>query len=391
MINRFCVSPFVRVTLNPNGDVSTCCYYPKFKQKYSTLNDIFYGEEMEELRAKMKKGEYLEGCKICYEHDEAGKKSIRQAMNSIHTNLNEILFPKLQELEFASNTKCNFKCITCNSNFSSAWEAEIKMNETLRTQYGLYNFTPQNNASDFFPTEEDVENLIGIIITGGEPTLESRYNKSFFDMLERKVNMDSFVLSLVTNNSKFINKDWQNFIRKLKRARVNISLDGIGDVGEFCRYGMRWNVFCRNLERWKKLFDGKKRVNIDSSGVYQSGLSFNFTITSLNILNLPDTIEFLDSHDLLDVLVLHNCFIPEELNPQYLPDTTKDKILCRLKNYDVPLMGTGSVSSYEFVDNLLKEKSHNKQYCDKLVSYSKYLKTSFGDIPKQCQEILNDL
>ena len=387
----FCASPFVRVTLNPNGDVSTCCYYPKFKKSYETLSDIFYGDEMIELRQRMLNGEKLKGCQICYDHDSAGKKSIRQAMNSIHQEIDEINNPRLQELEFASSTKCNFKCITCNSNFSSAWEEEISSSLNLRKQYGFSEHINHQTSSNYFPNENDIKNLIGIIITGGEPTLEKKFDKAFFEMLEKNVDMNNFVLSLVTNNSKFINSHWKNFVKKLRRARVNISLDGVKDVGEFVRFGMKWKIFCNNLEKWKNVFKDKESVNIDDEGVYKSGLSFNFVTTCFNLLNLPDTIKFLQSHNLLDVLVLHNCFIPEYLNPQYLPDSTKNLILENLKNYNVDLMGCGSAKSTDFVENILYGDNFNSEHCKKMINYANYLEKIFGKIPDQSLRVLNDI
>ena len=387
----FCVSPFVRVTLNPNGDVSTCCYYPKFKNKYNSLSDIFYGEEMEDLRQKMMNGEHLSGCQICYDHDTAGKKSIRQAMNSIHKDQNEILHPRLQELEFASSVKCNFKCITCNSNFSSAWKDEIEFSKDLRNKFNLSNHVNQKTSSNYFPTQKDIKDLIGIIITGGEPTLEKKYDKKFFDMLENTVDMNTFVLSLVTNNSKFINSHWESFTKKLRRARVNISLDGVEEVGEFVRYGMKWSIFKKNLNKWKNVFENKERVNIDDDGVYRSGLSFNFVTTSFNLLNLPDTIKFLQNENMIDVLVLHNCFIPEYLNPQFLPNSTKELILNELSKYNVELMGCGSAKSTDFVENILNGEKFNSKHCIKMLKYSEYLKNIFGRIPIQIERILNDI
>ena len=127
-MKHFCMAPFTHIQLNPYGEINPCCIFDKrIYQKYDSLFQAFNSPENKDLRSKMIKDEWIEGCKKCYRDDEIGKSSYRKNFNSKYDK-KYIQNPKIKELEFSASNLCNFKCMDCNYKFSSAIDGKVSRN-----------------------------------------------------------------------------------------------------------------------------------------------------------------------------------------------------------------------------------------------------------------------
>ena len=114
--------------MNPAGEINPCCIFDKrIYPRYDSLEMAFNGPENSELRSKMLNDEWIKGCEKCYRDDEIGKPSYRKNFNNKYDK-SYIQNPKIKELEFSASNLCNFKCIGCNSKFSSAIGGKLYKN-----------------------------------------------------------------------------------------------------------------------------------------------------------------------------------------------------------------------------------------------------------------------
>ena len=276
------MSPFVRMTQWWNGNLNTCTHYGEITGdgtdiekkvfipdgKYSTLSEAFEGEEMKSLRQKMIDGEFLDGCRYCYHLESIGLMSLRQSINSCYHTTHE---HKLKEIEIYPSNKCNFRCTICNSSASSVWEKQPLQSKDKK---------PTNSYM-----LDGLENLELLTISGGEPFFMPEYNRDFFEGRFARL------FTMATNNSVFPKKEFFDFIERSENVLIYLSLDGVGEVGEFCRKGLSMSRFEKNLKKWKKWFDHSKferngNPNYKLRPPYLTGLRIMFVMQPYNIFNI---------------------------------------------------------------------------------------------------------
>lgn len=355
--NYFCMAPFTHLSIDAQSRIRPCCmFYPTiYEKKYKKLTDIFSGDENKSLRDRMLNGEKIEGCNKCYIDESIGKKSYRQTFNERYLNQENIQNVKIIELELALGNKCNLKCVTCNSYYSSAWDKDDELLKNILPRKKIIDKNIEQIDENFL--NFDTSHLKQIKILGGEPFLYDEYI-SFFE----KLNHQDITLFLVTNNTIFPNDEWINNIKKFKHVKLNLSLDGVDEVGEFVRYGMKMKRYLKNLNKWKSL--NLKNIEIIP----------HFVIHSLNILNISETLQWIDenfkvlpSYDFLDS--------PEYLNIKYLPENIKNKAFENLKN---------SLLENHF-NEYLRNQSYHKEHCLDLLKYINFLELR-SELPEEIIE-----
>ena len=80
----FCMKPWVHLFVSHYGTVGPCCLAPWDADKAlgdinrNTIQEIWNGSEMKDLRTKMLKDQKDNRCKQCYQSEKVGLKSTRQ-------------------------------------------------------------------------------------------------------------------------------------------------------------------------------------------------------------------------------------------------------------------------------------------------------------------------
>ena len=344
------------MTRSPNGELRTCVYHPPLKNNYKTIQDAFLSDEMEVIRQEMRDGKRRPECEWCYFYDDSNQYSCRQDINERYE---EPPSTKLRELDFAASNKCNFICVTCDESASSGWE---KRNKEFRFV--------ESDILHKLPIElSDINNLKQITIMGGEPTIDPYYTDDFWDLIESKTD-ENVWFQMVTNCSAFPSDRWMKFLSKLKNVCIGISLDGIGEVGEFCRLGWKERVWRKIFIQWLEFFSDR---TYDVTSRHE-GPWINFVLSNYNILNVTKTLEYIEKFNMRDRVMLTTAFEPNYLCPAYLPNKFKENIR-KSKFYDN--------NHKEFVLDVLNKGEYSETTYEKFQQYTKYLNT-FVKVPKEC-------
>ena len=84
----WCSMPWIHQFINPQGEVKPCCRFLLSEKQRTennlnkkTLDDIFSGSFMNEIRLKMLRNKKVEGCLRCYEEEASHKSSLRERYN----------------------------------------------------------------------------------------------------------------------------------------------------------------------------------------------------------------------------------------------------------------------------------------------------------------------
>jgi len=343
------MAPFSRMTGGPEGTYRTCCYHPPIQKRYTNVLEAFEGEEMQDLRQRMLRGDHIKECEPCYYYDSIGELSQRQVMNQEH-EYTENYF--LEGLEISFDNKCNFACVTCKPESSTVWEEREGKVDKIKPNYDGVDFSKLKHLS----------------FTGGEPTIQREFSPEFFAMLDSQVNYDTMFFSMNTNCSKWVHRPWVEFVKKLKRVMIMASIDGIGPVGEWVRLGLRMDIWERNATKWRDLL---KDNEVYTYGDLTSGVWSNFVLTNYNLFNIDETEKYLTSLGIR--MRKTNCFSPECLSPEYLPDEIKKEL-----------------PDNEFIQSIINSNNYNEEYCREFLFYTKYLE-SFAPAPEEAMFVYRKL
>lgn len=284
-----CHAPFVNLNFEQNGNVTACCYNRTFvlgTYPENSIQEIWNGEKIKELRDFIKSGDLSGGCSACGEVIESGnflsskakyfdefaeKKSALSMIKNIFWQENKIL-PKV--LEFEISNSCNLECTMCSGYFSSAIR---KNRENLPSFKNHYDEGFVEQISDFLPTLSDAKFL------GGEPFLIELYYKIWDKIIE----INPKVIIHITTNGTILNKKVKSYLEKLNVGIV-ISLESLNRA----RYEqIRINASFDNLmESINFYIDYTKR-----KGTY---LTFAVCPIQKNWMDIPDIMRFCNEHDI---------------------------------------------------------------------------------------------
>lgn len=209
--------------------------------------EYFESDWLKSLKQEFLEGKKPDRCISCWTKEKQGLQSIRE--HFLDWNFDKQI-EKTFHLELRESNLCNFACRMCNPTDSSMLEKEIEEHPELQQFYypnKLTNMTTEN-WNEILEVTKEIESLY---LTGGEPMTMKRYYE-LLDYLIANNRQDDIVLRIYTNcsvyNPKFIEK-----LVQFKKAELVMSIDAVGTVAEYQRYGTKWNVVRENIFKFCQL------------------------------------------------------------------------------------------------------------------------------------------
>ena len=184
---------------------------------------------------------WSEGCEKCMKEEERGQTSLRLVINSFTSG-----GPDVEYIEISLSNQCNLACRMCSPSYSTFWHKIIRENPQLK-QYHHTKAQPEINVEKIFSTV-DLTKLKKIKYLGGEPFITPEI-KHLFQYLEDKGIIQNIVLECNTNCTLFPEK-WLHYLDKFEKVIMELSIDGIGVVNDYIRYGKTWDIIEPNIVKW---------------------------------------------------------------------------------------------------------------------------------------------
>lgn len=296
MSDSFCVMPFFGAEYNSMGFITPCCLM-------TSIDTV----SINAVKKSMLNGTRHKSCSSCWKLEDEGLKSDRMLKNETYDfyankDIKYIIEDckagnySQQIVKLYTSRLCNSTCVTCSSNYSSAWAALSKKEIIL------------NQIEDNVLNTLDFSRIKMLSLLGGEPL----YDKNVFSILNKLLinnNTDCFI-SLITNGSVTLTSKQVEFLSKFKNLDICVSVDGIGRVFEYLRYPLNWADLLKNIEQYKTIC---------------GQVSISYSISNLNILYYKETTDWFKNNNLN---FNHNVIkFPEYFSVNSLPEYIKDKIV----------------------------------------------------------------
>jgi radical SAM protein with 4Fe4S-binding SPASM domain len=375
----FCILPWVHFNTSTDGKILACCQSTSEADlgniKDSTIAEIWHSKKYQDFRQQILRGDDIPNCRKCYEREAAGIKSFREISNEEFAHLNHLAetdTPQIKYLELRFSNICNLACKTCGPAFSSSW------NKYSDKKYTLHLHTKDQNIVDacrpYLPHVEKIH------ISGGEPVLHAEH----YDLLKELIatNRTDVFLSYNSNLTvlKFKDENIIDYWKQFKKIKLNVSLDGIGEKGEYIRTGSKWNELVANIQTVQEAIPHIRifiAFTMSIFNVYHAADCF-LTLFKLNIIHSTHQllVQFLDKPDFYNINLLNTEEITT-LKKRYMESLDEARTILSDENYHLFARELDKILSYLEVDN---SSSHRSDFpravrkVDKLMGGS-FLKT----------------
>lgn len=328
---HFCMMPWVHMHLWPAGYTYPCCMsdpaLPVGNTQTQSLQEIWNGPEMRQLRLNMLQDKPSPECRRCYELEDNGMSTLRTGSlenykhhqskveeTSDDGSAGEV---NMAYLDIRFSNLCNLKCRSCGPQFSSSWFEDHKQ------MYGKMDHPKILQVRDDMRSfldelEPMLESVERVYWAGGEPLItKEHYNilDKWIAMGKRDVKMD-----YTTNFTQmyYKNKTAFDYWNKFEHVRVAASLDANHARGEYLRKNMVWSEVVQN----------RRSMIEQCPHVY---FELTPTVSVYNVLNLPDFHKEWIEEGLLDPqnIRINILLDPTYMRLQILPPWIKDQVRTR--------------------------------------------------------------
>jgi hypothetical protein len=339
--------PWIHLHTTPTGKAAACCISnPDIDFGNSNkdgLMELVNSSEMKGIRRDMLNGIKSQHCTTCHRHEEHNLGSFRETSNrEFKQHFDSCMSAtepdgtlkefNMRYFDIRFSNICNFKCRTCNQDYSSQWEMENKKQK-------IY-FPPvtKNNSNKDFLNEvlAHVPTMETAYFAGGEPLITEEH----YILLDEMIRVGKTDISLRYNtnlsNLKFKDRDllqlWSHFT---KPVAISASLDHFGKRAEYIRHGTDWGVVETNFMNLKK--------------VPYITMTINTVLSVYNFMTLDLFYNYLFEKGMYDHTGLTNQIYkmdgPAHLSSFILPEKYKDQGAERLSKL-INTMGTLGFSEH---------------------------------------------
>jgi sulfatase maturation enzyme AslB (radical SAM superfamily) len=398
--DNFCVLPFSRLQIDPDGRAKPCCKYkngvPPDLNDYTklpnkNLDELWNQDEFVILRDQFMKNERPEGCKVCWEEEASGMKSLRQIVqNGAKINPRYNVFVKIpsqspDHLDLKLSNLCNLKCRICTPFLSSQWIKEHKdLNLADDNVIKIYTNNSREKLFEDSYNEELLKQwapgITDIEFYGGEPLLQQEHSK-VLELITTYGNPEVLRFFYNSNSTQF-DASFFKYWEKCQFITINFSVDDIEDRFEYQRKNAVYDEVFKNLTLFVKHAEQHK-------------LKYEFniynTVGMLNVLYLP---EFLKEAEKFNLQVwLNLVHYPDHFNIKNLPKEVKEIIKQKLEtiNYSNIKFNKDSISVKDIINFMMMNEadpSMIKRFYEVVRLHDGYRKESFEQTFPELHELL---
>ncbi|PIK14014.1 twitch domain-containing radical SAM protein [Halobacteriovorax sp. JY17] len=325
----FCPLPWVHLSLEPGGKVYSCCNTSSHKEigdiKNESFAEILNSPSNRIIQDQFAKESIPKQCQLCVDAESLGQISLRESSLRRFPDINKDSEPSLKYLSLRLDNICNLKCRTCGPQLSTSWynDAQI-MGESIPS--GIVNsFKNEDHFSNFL--NNIPPSLEVLYFAGGEPFLSPKFYKVLEKLLENGQSQVEILINTNLTKLDINGKDTLKILSFFENVSLDLSIDGIEEVGEYVRKGMSW-------------IETKSLINKIASDYPTIHLKIFPTISIFNIHHLPNLISYFLDNDILrpSDIRINPLTLPEYLCISNLPMDQKVIIKNIVRQFSKSLM-----------------------------------------------------
>lgn len=365
--DNFCIMPWVGMFYRID-QAKVCCGHTF---KTAAPADLRDAPEIMQLKKELLANERPDSCKICWHAEDHGMASLRNLYMFHFEGIDRAQYTEtsshdLEYLELRIDNLCNFACRICDQDSSTLIAAELERHPNLKPYLGIR--TDQTIAINKQITETNWQQVIdrlgkvkALQLTGGEPMLI----KKFYDLMDLLIDnkIADNMLLMITTNCSVVNPQILQRLSQFKKVVIIASIDAVGSVAEYQRYGTDWEVVTKNVLTFLSL------PNCD--------FTINGTLTAYSVLDFANLCRYIaDISDLCDhVAVTFNLVSARDhMHPTVLAGELRERAVAQLhQGRDIIRSRTGKAAFGDQIDGMIDTMmtEDNTDKFDRFVQYTR--------------------
>lgn len=357
---HFCMLPWIHLHGWPTGEAFLCCMSnsPIGNLQKNTMEEVWYNDNMKQVRNNMLNNKPCNECKRCYEDEKHGLFSMRNSSNKhfghyIKDVKDENPKFKIRYWDIRFSNICNFKCRYCGPNFSSNWwEDKAALYGAEKIGHNKFLHAGKNKDDIWEQMVPHLPYIEQIYFAGGEPLIMEEHYRLLKWLVENNRTDVRLIYNTNFSELKFKKQNVLDWWKKFNSVSVGASLDAMGPRAEYMRKGTVWEDIEDNR---KQMLDICPNVDFYISA----------TVNIFNALHVTDfhrnwTERKLIAAQDFNVNLLHS---PSYYRCDILPQRYKDEAIIKindtiewLKDKDHLSRATGG---YQGLINFMQQSTSN--------------------------------
>ncbi len=246
----FCIYPWIHLHAYPTGEAYPCCH-AEMKPgvvgncRTQTLEEIWRGEPMQQLRRDMLTETPNAACTRCYEQEASGFFSGRKSANKHHGHHIKKLESNPFEMTYWDirfSNLCNLKCRSCGHIFSSQWyqdQARLAGPE-WKAQNKVLNYAGRTETDMWEQLLPHLDYVEQIYFAGGEPLLMEEHYRILQELVRRGRTDVRLIYNTNFTHTDLKGESVFEYWKQFDSVAVGASLDAMGPRAEYIRKGTDW-------------------------------------------------------------------------------------------------------------------------------------------------------
>ena len=345
--DNLCMAPWTHTYLSPQTERRLCCASREPAQSFTqyidtdagdnvytpqSLDEYWNSERIRRVRRDMMNNIVPAECEVCdkkllntdvyrdyFGHLFAHKypEVVASTDETGYTTMKPVSW------DYRFSNLCNFKCRMCGPMLSSSWETEARkagkiepwMEPAVKKQISNYQDTQIEAEFSQAVEEHRIEEIYWV---GGEPLMYEQH----WRYMQRIIELGDGPGLYARYNTNLSRVDYQgvnlynDILDKIRDWQICASLDGVGEVGEYIRTGLKYDEWLENFKQGLGHARNRRMMRID------------FTLTTPGLFEVPEIIKLADE---LGVEVLAKttfAFTPDiAMSPLFLPRPILEQII----------------------------------------------------------------
>ena len=295
-----CLAPWLHTYLSPQTERRMCCASREPAQSFEqyidtdsgsgsyhpiSLDEHINSPHMMDVRKRMMAGETLPECDVCNNkllntdvYRDYFWHLFKHKYEDIwhETEPDGYTFLNTISWDYRFSNLCNFKCRQCGDMLSSAWESEERKNDMIDFGNPKNNWMQKDVRKEIKTFQEEtiewefsqaVEegNVEEIYWVGGEPLMFEQHWKYMKRIIE--LGDGPKLYARYNTNLHSVNYRGQNLFKDIlphiRDWQICASIDGTGEIGEYIRTGMVYDVFIENYKAGQAIALHPRQMRLD--------------------------------------------------------------------------------------------------------------------------------
>lgn len=260
--DTFCMAPWLHLHAFPDGRAYPCCFaldrYPVGNLNKDSMETVFNGEDMKQMRLNMLSNKKSKQCAKCYDQEKSGFFSLRLSSNKHfghnigmvdNTQMDGTADFIIKYWDIRFSNLCNLACRSCGTWFSSNWYEDHKKLTGGPPDHAKV-IRVGRSANDIWEQMlEHFDHVEQFYFAGGEPLIMEEHYRILKELDKRKMYHVRLIYNTNFTRLKYKDMDVLELWNKFDSVSIGASLDAEGARAELMRKGTVWEETVANRKR----------------------------------------------------------------------------------------------------------------------------------------------